>query len=172
MKFNLLWRYVLAQALDIAIILLCGWLIITGFFVAKFDLAFFARFLLGTLSALYWVFLYTVIIPFYWNGQTLMKKVFKVGVKFNVKMTFKKLFIANAAFQHGLPVMSWGASVLINLGLMIFTKKHKSLEERFTNCEYYVLTKDNEYINLTSKTEQELLKKNNKKKRLHPRKRR
>lgn len=171
MKFNIFWRYALAQIFDIAIILLVGWLVITGFLVPTLKMDYLAKITLGSASALYWVFLYTVYLPYsFWNGQTLMKKAFKLGVKYNVEMNFKRLFLVNAAFTQALPVMTSGISILINWFWILLSKKKRSLEQIFVNLDYYVVENKEQHLNYSKATKNTLEKKSVKQRNLHPNK--
>lgn len=155
MNFKIFWRYLCSSILDLALSWLVGALIIGGFMGSNtIHLETNSKFLLSSLSALFWIFLYTTYVPFhYFNGQTLMQKAFGLGVEFpkNKIMTYSNLFILHVPAGNILPVATFGIFYIVNALFVVFYKKHVTLEEFFTNTRYY-LTKEKTHINKTKFT--------------------
>lgn len=179
MKFKLQWRFILASLLDVGFFYLIGSLIVIGFmhesqvtrsiFMGT-DAGVNGRFLIAGISALAWVFYYTVYIPFhFFNGQTLMQKLFGVGVEFQNKklMTYRSLFFLHGFFGIVLPIAlinaflpiigylafpaTFAIIIIANVICSIFFKFDATIAEKSVKIRFY-LTSEKKVINYTKHT--------------------
>lgn len=148
-----------AIGVDLIIFWVIGALIIMGFTMNnEIKMDFMYKYMLGSLSALYWVFLYTVFLPFnYFNGQTLGQKIFKVGIKMNEnkKLSYTNLFLMHGAVNIVLVFTTLGISALISFLLKIFYKKKSTIEELFCSFKYIDL-RETQHINIRKNREEEV----------------